>query len=283
MVGHSCCGWDRPFLPRPSLAVGYGYKIHLRILPPPPEASADNEHKRVLTKGVLWPHTSRDSALGQAASASAGCTDCEWSLAPVCLNNGPGDDAMCLNAATACPPPGIYYRVYLRHGAGPWAVVDSICLGPGEGPVAAADVGAEVREVVLTYLPDSSPSFQPAQGGLVNLPTIFAAGEPASVTTTPFRVLGFDVVVTATAHWDWQFDSGVVQGFDTPGGPYPDDDVSYVYRSAGQRAVSLTTTWDATFTIDGSAPYAVPGPAITKTVGPLAVPVREARSVLVGG
>ena len=47
--------------------------------------------------------------------------------------------------------------------------------------------------------------------------------------------------------------------------------------------MSLTTTWNATFTVDGSAPFAVPGPAISKTVGPLAVPVREARSVLVGG
>ncbi len=237
----------------------------------------------MLTKGVLWPHTSGDSTLGKTAAANADCTDCEWSLAPVCLQNGPGDDAMCLNAASACPPPAIFFRVYLRHGTGPWQVVDSICLGPGEAPVPAADVARAVREVVLSYLPDAAPSFQPAQGGLVNLPTIFASGEPSSVTTDPFGVLGFTVVVTATAHWDWQFDHGVEQGFDRPGGTYPNDEVSYTYATPGDRQVSLTTTWDATFTIDGSGAYAVPGPAITKTVGPLAVPVREAHSTLVGG
>ncbi len=51
----------------------------------------------------------------------------------------------------------------------------------------------------------------------------------------------------------------------------------------GDRDVSLTTTWDATFSIDGGGPYPVPAPAITKTVGPIPVPVREARSALVGG
>ena len=85
---------------------------------------------------------------------------------------------------------------------------------------------------------------------MVNLPTIFASGEPESVTTEPFRVLGFSVVVTATAHWDWTFDREIEQGFDKPGGAYPNDDVSYTYASAGERDVSLTTTWDATFTID---------------------------------
>jgi hypothetical protein len=204
-------------------------------------------------------------------------------MSPVCMNNGPGDDFMCMNAAQACPPPAIFYTVYLRHGSGPWETVDTICLGPGEGPVPAADVADKVREVVVTYLPDAAPSFQPAQGGLVNLPTIFAAGEPESVTTDPFRVLGFTVVVTASAHWDWTFDHGVEQGFDKPGGAYPNDDVSYTYASAGDRDVSLTTTWDATFTIDGAGPYPVPAPAITKTVGPIPVPVREAHSALVGG
>lgn len=247
-----------------------------------PSSHNDDAHDTVVTNAVFFPHTPGDSALGQAASANASCTDCEWRLSPMCMQNGPMDDAMCLNAATACPPPAILFRVYLRHGTGPWQVVDSICLGPGEGPRSPNDVGDKVREVVLTYLPDAAPSFQPAQGGLVNLPTIFAAGEPEHMTTDPFQVMGFTVVVSATAHWDWTFEPGATQGFDRPGGAYPNDDVSYTYASAGERRVSLTTTWDATFTIDGAGPYPVPGAAITKTVGPMAVPVRESHSQLVG-
>jgi hypothetical protein len=193
------------------------------------------------------------------------------------------EDAMCLNAATACPPPAIYFRVYLRHGTGPWSVSDTICLGPGEGPTSATEVGRKVRDVVLTYLPDAAPSFQPSQGGLVNLPTLFAAGEPERMTTEPFQVMGFTVVVSATAHWDWTFEQGAEQGFDKPGGAYPNQDVSYTYATPGARDVSVTTTWDATFTIDGAGPYTVPGAAITKTAGPMTVPVREAHGQLVGG
>jgi hypothetical protein len=132
-------------------------------------------------------------------------------------------------------------------------------------------------------LPDAAPSFQPAAGGLVNLPTIFAAGEPATMTTESFDVLGFAIVVTAQARWEWTFDDGVTQPFDAPGGQYPNDDVAYTYDVAGGRQVSVTTYWDASFTIDGDGPYQVPGPEISKTAGPIAVPVREAKSELVGG
>ena len=76
---------------------------------------------------------------------------------------------------------------------------------------------------------------------------------------------------------------GVTEEFTKPGGRYPDDSVSWTYDKAGARDVSLTTYWKASFTVDGEGPFAVPGPEITKTAGPLTVPVREARSVLVGG
>ena len=45
----------------------------------------------------------------------------------------------------------------------------------------------------------------------------------------------------------------------------------------------MTTYWEAEFTVNGRGPYVVPGGAISKTAGPIAVPVREAKSELVGG
>jgi hypothetical protein len=174
-------------------------------------------------------------------------------------------------------------RVYMRHLGEPWQLIDTICLGPGERPASVADVGEQVRERVVTYLPDAAPSFQPAQGGLVNLPTIFAAGEPGSIRTESFDVLGFTVVVTATARWEWTFDDGVTQAFDKPGGAYPNDDVAYTYGVAGGREVRVTTYWDASFTVDGDGPFQVPGAEISKTSAPITVPVREASSELVGG
>jgi len=47
--------------------------------------------------------------------------------------------------------------------------------------------------------------------------------------------------------------------------------------------VTVTTYWKASFTVDGDGPFAVPGAEISKTSGPLAVPVRQAGAQLVGG
>ena len=250
----------------------------------PPTGEGNQDNGSVVTTGIQFPGVSEDSDLGRATSEAAHCTDCQWTISPACLANGPEDDALCLGATIACDAPAILYRVYMRHGDdGAWEFKGSTCLGPGDKPASASDVGQIVRERVETYLPDAAPSFQPAEGGLVNLPTLFASGEPESITTEPFDVLGFTVVVTAKARWVWEFDSGVTQDFDKPGGAYPNDDVAFTYQDAGTRDVTVTTYWDASFTIDGAGPYQVPGPEISKTAGPMTVPVREAQSELVGG
>ncbi len=239
----------------------------------------------MVTEGVQFPGVASDSALGKATAAHSNCSGCEWVLSPACLVNGPEDGALCLGAVASCTDPAaIRYRVYFRPSPNaPWQMIETICLGPGERPASVADVGEAVRERVVTYLPDAAPSFQPVEGGIVNLPTIFAAGEPESIRTEPFDVLGFQVVVTATARWEWTFEPGTTQEFTVPGGPYPDDSVSYTYAGPGARDVTVTTYWKASFTVDGQGPFAVPGPEISKTAGPIAVPVRSARSQLIGG
>jgi len=250
-----------------------------------PTTEGDQSTGSVVTSGVQFPGVDADSALGKATAAHADCRGCEWIISPACIANGAGDSSACMGATDACADPdAIRYRVYFRPSAtAPWQLVDSVCLGPGERPASVADVGELVRERVVNLLPSADPSFQPADGGIVNLPTIFAAGEPEQIETEPFDVLGFSVTVTATAQWEWTFDEGVTQTFDVPGGVYPDDSVSYEYASTGERSVTVTTSWTAEFTVDGQGPFAVPGPAITKTAGPVTVPVREARSQLVGG
>jgi hypothetical protein len=250
----------------------------------PPQSRGDQELGAVVTEGVQFPGVSADSELGRAQAENADCENCEWTITPACVANGPESDALCADAATSCAEPGdVRYRVYLRRPPGPWQLVDTVCLGPGERPTSVEDIGELVRERVVNYLPDSDPSFQPAAGGVVNIPTLFAANEPRRIETESFDVLGFEVVVTATARWEWTFDEGVTTAFDEPGGRYPDDSVSHTYRDTGARAVSVTTYWRASFTVDGDGPFAVPGPELSKTAGPLTVPVRQARSVLVGG
>jgi len=146
-----------------------------------------------------------------------------------------------------------------------------------------SDVADAVRVEVAKYLPDARPSFQPAAGGIVNLATVFSAGEPADVTTEPFEVLGFAVVVKARARWVWVFEEGVAREFAVPGGRYPDMSVAHTYDRPGVRGVSVTTLWRAEFTLDGAGPFPVPGPELSKTSPPMVVPVREARAELVAG
>ncbi len=249
-----------------------------------PHTKADQGNGAVVTTGVQFPRLDANSALAQAAKQAANCPECEWTIIPACQQNEATQTAGCQAATTSCAGPDeIRYRVYMRIPPGPWQLIDTVCLGPTERPASVADIGEIVRERVVNYLPDASPSFQPPEGGLVNLPTLFAAGEPGSIRTESFDVLGFQVVVTATARWEWTFDNGVTQQFTDPGGAYPDQSVSYTYMRAGERDVMLTTYWKASFTIDGDGPFAVPGPEISKTVGPIEVPVRQAGAVLVGG
>jgi hypothetical protein len=59
--------------------------------------------------------------------------------------------------------------------------------------------------------------------------------------------------------------------------------VAHTYPDAGARKVSVTTYWRARYTVNGDGPFAVPGPELSKTVGPIAVPVREAKAELIGG
>lgn len=250
-----------------------------------PTSVGDQEQGAVVTEGVQFPGVDENSKLGRATRAAADCETCEWTIAPSCLQGDAGENALCLGATDGCASPdAVRYRIYFRRDpTSPWELVDTICLGPNQRPASVADVGAAVRERVINLLPDADPTFQPPDGALVNLPTLFAAGEPGRFRTEPFDVLGFEVVVTATARWEWTFERGVTEEFTEPGGPYPDDSVSYTYDRKGTRQVSVTTYWKASFTVNGDGPFAVPGPEISKTAGPIEVPVREARSVLVGG
>ena len=142
------------------------------------------------------------------------------------------------------------------------------------------DLSEVVRSSFVELLPGQQPSFQPPNGGLVNLPTIFAVGQPGSIGPESLSLLGFDIVLTADAGWTWTFEPGVSQAFDVPGGRYPNQDVTYTYEQPGPRSVSVTTTWTGEFTADGLGPFPVAGPPVTQTAD-LALDVREARARLV--
>jgi hypothetical protein len=152
------------------------------------------------------------------------------------------------------------------------ACVDITDLNPPPSP------GEVFRYFQTLPLPQLTTRQQPPGNGLVGLPVIFYTDSPTTQTFT-LDIRGFTVVIAATATgYTWHTGDGTELTSTDPGRPYPDHTVTHDYR-AGTYTASLTTTWSATFTVDGGAPADVPG--TTTTDGPpVTFTVLQARPVL---
>lgn len=137
---------------------------------------------------------------------------------------------------------------------------------------------AEFRRMTLT---PSRLTVQPDRGWvLVNKPTVVYSDLADQVLST--TILG--TAVTVTAHpgsFRWDFGDGTVTSTTSPGHPWPDHDVAHPYSRTGTYAVTLTTTWTATYTLAGDPQVrAVPGTASTTSTSASFV-AQELRSHLV--
>jgi hypothetical protein len=162
-------------------------------------------------------------------------------------------------------------------GYGQWANVFAGCVDVTDlnPPPSAGEV---FRYFQTLPLPPLTTRQQPPGNGLVGLPVIFYTDSPTTQTFT-LDIRGFTVVIAATATgYTWHTGDGTELTSTDPGRPYPDHTVTHDYR-AGTYTASLTTTWSATFTVDGGAPADVPG--TTTTDGPpVTFTVLQARPVL---
>jgi hypothetical protein len=172
----------------------------------------------------------------------------------------------------APPPelqPGTPYGAWMQVYAGCVDVTDL-------NPAPSAD---EVFRYLQTLpLPRLTTQQQPPGNGLVNLPVIFYTENPTTQTFT-LDIRAFRVVITATAtKYTWHTGDGTDVTSTDPGAPYPHQTVTHNYR-AGTYSASLTTTWGATFTVNGGPTQQVPG--TTTTDGPpVTFSVLQARAVL---
>ena len=231
---------------------------------------------------VLIPGEGFDGDPGIRREAAT-CDGCAWALTPSCWGNDETDQNGCTAVVAACPAPALRYDILRRRpGETDFVYVGSTCIQPGS-PLTVAELTPRVRDQFLDLLPPQDPSMQPAAGALVNVPALFAAGQPGSIGRDTFDLAGFAVVLTARARWTWDFGDGSRRTYDRPGGPYPNDDVSHTYLTTADREVVVTTTWDGEFTVDGLGPFPVAGPPVTQVSPPLDVVVRGARSELVSG
>jgi len=168
----------------------------------------------------------------------------------------------------------------LRPGNSQWQVIGLVCLNPA-GPMTVGDLADRLHDVVVEEVPALRPSSQPRGGTLVELPAIFASGQPATLGQRRFTLVGFDVVLAGRASWTWQFGDGDRLVTADPGGPWPNDSISHVYAAAGSYPVVVTSEWQAWFTVDDLGPFLVDGDPVTQVGSPLALSVSEARAQLV--
>jgi hypothetical protein len=243
------------------------------------DVDTDLQHAAFVgTGGLLLP---ADSFTGSSADRSdaAACPDCQWALVPVCKRDDVGGVG-CGPAATSCPVGERRMVVLLARPPDlSWVVVGSVCVNGA--PLTVDDVADRLADVVIERVPRLEPTYQPPGGTVVNLPTLFASGQPARLDTRRFELVGFAVVLDARASWRWQFGDGGALVTDQPGGPWPDRSVSHTYARPGTVAVQVSSRWQGWFTIDGLGPFLVAGAPVEQTAGPLPLVVHEARAVLV--
>lgn len=213
------------------------------------------------------------------------CPGCVWDLSRTCYLGGAGtcqEQAGCVDSDTGESTKQLW-TVWLTTPETPRREAGTICLGDQDDLVTTADVGEQVQDAWLEYVPAQRPSVQPPDGRtLVNLPTYFHSGQPAQMPATTIPVLDFHIQLTARAQWEWTFEPGVTKTFDTPGSHWDDPEpreVQYTYDETGDHLVTLNTTWWGSFRVGDYGPYDIETPA---TQGPyqLDLEVTEAKSVL---
>jgi hypothetical protein len=182
--------------------------------------------------------------------------------------DGVAVDGQTPRAGTA---PGTRFGGWINDGS---ACIDVTDLDPPPSP------GEVFSYFQRLPLPTLTTQHQPPGDGLSGLPVIFYTDSPTTQTFT-VDIRGFSVVIDATATgYTWHTgDPATPEIISTdPGKPYPSQTVEHGYRS-GTYTAYLTVTWGATFTVNGSAPAAVPGTASTDGP-PVTFDVLQARPVL---
>lgn len=136
--------------------------------------------------------------------------------------------------------------------------------------VGAAEAQIE-RDIARLGVEPARINHQPPGGEvLVNIDTIFYTEADVQYLST--TVLGHAVLIEVTPVWfEWGFGDGEGLGTADPGAPYPAHTVAHQYQAAGDNFVSLETTWNARFRVEGVSNWIpVSGQPVTRDeVGPI--------------
>jgi len=178
-------------------------------------------------------------------------------------------DGTLADGTTSALPPGT--------PIGAWTDVRQGCMDitPLNPPPTPEEV---FRYFQTLPLPELATRQQPPGNALVGLPVIFFTDSPTTQSFT-VDIRGFDVDIDATASgYAWDTGDGTVLTTAVPGAPYPDQTITHDY-SSGTYTATLTTTWSATYSVDGGVRLDVPGTTTTEGL-PVTFTVMQAHTVL---
>lgn len=226
--------------------------------------------------GLVLPGTVGDDTRRRVAT----CADCRWRLADPCAESADaGAHAACMSVTRGCARSARLLRVWISDDAGAtWRDLGLICLSPG-GPVTVEQIGSTVADEFERAVPATGIVHQPRRGVLPTLPVVFHSTQPTAWPPSEHVINGVAVMLYPRPTWTWDFGDGSVMTTSIPGSVYPDFTVSHAYARGGSMRVRVTTTWNATYTIDGIGPFQVSSPVIQTATTLL--PVGQARAVLV--
>ena len=203
------------------------------------------------------------------------CPGCSWNLIPVCDLEG---EKSCANLY-GCEAGRPFVLVTFSEPGSGQTPAGAQCMN--SDPITAEQMGTMVTERVRQAAPVARPRFQPNESALTALPTNFRSGQPSSVSRSE-SIAGMSVDFEARAGWRWTWGDGTAPlSTNEPGGSWPKRTVTHTVREPGSARVTLRTSWTAEYWVNGAGPFAVGGGPIEQSAS-LTVPVKEARSVLIG-
>lgn len=192
-----------------------------------------------------------ESSGSPGPGASAGSSGSSGGASPVYRDGGhlcPGRVMVLILG----PEPG-------KTGSTVWMCVDAPKAAPAEVPVVVTATD------VSRLLVDGSGVWRQPPGPQARVDKIVIAYTSAESQTLTTTVAGRNVTVVATPvsyRWDWG--DGAVSTTTDPGAPYPNHSVYHDYgRTDTGVTITLTTTWEATFTPDGGDTQDVTGTITT--------------------
>lgn len=239
-------------------------------------------------------------AQGKDLHGQVVATPMEYRVELACpVLNAPQTDAACQRAVAGCQVngqqigSGFLYDIFARPRGStqPWVNVGSTCFA-AQVPGAAPTVTLAMLRDAMHNTPWATASISTQPVGdvtLVGLKTFYRVNwssqgyEPGEVEAIdPARMLGRRVEIRPKVdHFTYVFGDGATFGpTRSPGGVYPNGDITHAYPKTGSYAVRVDTTFTADFRVDGGPWTAIPE-TVTVTGPVTTVTVKAARAVLV--